>query len=88
MDDIGYLSISIIKNISSISINISDSGSGIEKKDLENIFTPFFTTKQSGNGLGLPQAYKIILAHQGSIDVRSIVNKGTTFTITLPNERK
>ncbi|KKL99555.1 hypothetical protein LCGC14_1813260 [marine sediment metagenome] len=88
MDDRGYLSISIIKNISSISINISDTGIGIEKKDLENIFTPFFTTKQSGNGLGLPQAYKIISAHLGTIDVRSIINKGTTFTITLPNERK
>jgi len=88
MDDKGYLSISIFKNISSISINISDTGEGIEKKDLENIFTPFFTTKQRGNGLGLPQAFKIISAHLGSLDVRSILNKGTTFTITLPNERK
>ena len=88
MDEGGYLSISILKNISSISINISDTGEGIEKKDLDNIFTPFFTTKQRGNGLGLPQAYKIILAHLGLLEVRSIVNKGTTFTITLPNERK
>ncbi|NGX49653.1 MAG: hypothetical protein K940chlam5_01252, partial [Candidatus Anoxychlamydiales bacterium] len=88
MDDRGYLSISIIKNISSISINISDTGEGIEKKDLDNIFTPFFTTKQRGNGLGLPQAHKIISAHSGILEVRSILNKGTTFTITLPNVRK
>ncbi|NGX52406.1 MAG: Sensor protein ZraS [Candidatus Anoxychlamydiales bacterium] len=88
MNDGGYLSISILKNISSISINISDTGEGIEKNDLDNIFTPFFTTKQRGNGLGLPQAYKIISAHLGTLDVRSILNKGTTFTITLPHERK
>ncbi|NGX34146.1 MAG: Sensor protein ZraS [Candidatus Anoxychlamydiales bacterium] len=88
MDESGYLSISIFKNISTISINISDTGRGIEKKDLENIFTPFFTTKQRGNGLGLPEAHKIISAHLGSLEVRSLINKGSTFTITLPNERK
>lgn len=88
MDDKGFLTISLTKNISSISISISDTGLGIEKKDMENIFTPFFTTKQRGNGLGLSQAHKIVTAHFGSIDVRSTINKGTTFTITLANERK
>jgi len=84
----GYLSITILKNISSVTISISDTGCGIEEKNLENIFTPFFTTKRKGNGLGLCQAHKIISAHLGTIDVRSTLNKGTTFTITLPNERR
>lgn len=84
MDDTGELNISVIKNNNSCLISITDNGEGIEEKDLENIFSPFFTTKQNGNGLGLTQANKIIQAHFGHLEVRSQLNKGTTFTITLP----
>jgi len=68
-------------------ISITDKGRGIEEEDMEKIFSPFFTTKTSGNGLGLSEVYKIIQAHFGSIDVRSQKGIGSTFTITLPLKR-
>ncbi len=87
MDDIGTITISIIKNQNHLSLSITDTGLGIEEKDLENIFSPFFTTKQKGNGLGLSEAYKIIQAHFGHLDVRSLKDQGTTFTINIPIKR-
>ncbi len=83
----GKITISLIKNNDSCVINISDTGIGINKEDLENIFSPFFTTKEEGNGLGLAETYKIIQAHLGTIDVRSHKDVGTTFTLTLPLKR-
>lgn len=79
----GAVVISVMQFNESCIINISDTGSGIENSDLENIFTPFFTTKEKGTGLGLPEAYKIIQEHKGNIEVRSQKNFGTTFTISL-----
>ncbi len=87
MDGIGVLSISIYQNNLGCMIVVADTGEGIDEKDIENIFSPFFTTKQRGNGLGLSEAYKIIQAHFGSIDVRSVMNKGSTFSIYLPIKR-
>ncbi len=51
---------------------------------LRRIFHPFFTTKESGTGLGVPTAQKVIDAHGGSLDVRSEAGRGTTFVVTLP----
>ncbi|NGX28800.1 MAG: Sensor protein ZraS [Candidatus Anoxychlamydiales bacterium] len=87
MDEKGFLSISVIKNNYQCIIEIADTGAGIDQVDLENIFSPFFTTKRNGNGLGLSQAYKIIQAHFGTIEVRSKLYQGTTFTIILPIKR-
>jgi len=67
-------------------IEIKDYGCGISEENLNNIFTPFFSTRPSGNGLGLPLAGKIIDMHRGSISVNSKVGQGTKFTITLPIE--
>jgi two-component system NtrC family sensor kinase len=70
----------------SVKILISDTGKGIEEKDLPHIFEPFFTTKEpgQGTGLGLPIAYGIIRKHNGSIDAESEPGKGTTFIVSLP----
>ncbi len=87
MEERGTLTISLLKNNEQFQIEVSDTGYGIEKKDLENIFSPFFTTKQYGNGLGLAETYKIIQAHFGTINVRSETTKGTTFSINLPFKR-
>lgn len=81
--DNGLITISILKNNNTCMISISDTGRGIAETDIEKIFSPFFTTKERGNGLGLPEAYKIIQAHLGSIDVRSTLFSGTTFTINI-----
>ena len=69
-----------------VRLTVSDSGHGIEKKNLSKIFDPFFTTKPSGEGtgLGLSVSYGIIKSHGGHILVDSVLGKGTAFTVTLP----
>ena len=67
-----------------VEITISDSGVGIPESFLPDIFDPYFTTKQTGSGLGLSICYSIIKNHAGIIDVKSEIAHGTTFTITIP----
>ena len=67
-----------------IKIDIKDQGKGICNKNLQNIFDPYFTTKQTGNGLGLAMVHSIIKRHDGYISVQSEEAKGTTFQIYLP----
>ncbi|MBI5233870.1 MAG: PAS domain-containing protein [Deltaproteobacteria bacterium] len=70
-----------------VKTTISDTGQGIPEKDLSQIFDPFFTTKPagSGTGLGLYVVYRIVTKYRGTIDVESMVNEGTTFTIQFPS---
>ena len=65
-------------------ISFDDSGKGIEEKDFENIFNPFFTTKEEGTGLGLAICYGIINRHEGEIRAISVSGKGTTILVKLP----
>lgn len=69
-------------------ISVTDKGSGIDEKELENIFQPFYRIQQPGNakgfGLGLPLASRIIKLHKGDVKVASVKGSGTTFTIRLP----
>lgn len=67
-------------------LEIKDTGCGIRPKDLENIFNPFFTTKEDGEGtgLGLAVVNKIVNEHGGFITVDSVINKGTVFTVYFP----
>ena len=67
-----------------IVIRVSDTGKGISKDKIKNIFDPFFTSKVRGPGLGLTFTRKIIREHRGTVSVESEPGKGTTFTITLP----
>ena len=67
-----------------VQITVQDEGVGIEPKNLDKIFDPYFTTKQKGSGLGLAITHSIISKHKGRITVDSQVNKGTIFTIYLP----
>ncbi len=71
-------------------VKIQDNGIGIRSKDIHKIFDPFFTTKPvgEGTGLGLSICHRIVTEHRGTIDVDSTPGKGTTFTISLPIERK
>lgn len=72
-----------------VMIQVIDTGSGIDPKDLPRIFEPFYTTKAvgDGTGLGLSISYGIIQRHHGSLDVDSELGKGTTFSIYLPSEK-
>ena len=67
-----------------LEIEIADTGSGIPARSLAQVFDPFFSTKVSGSGLGLPVTRRIIEDHGGRIDVKSLEGEGTTFTFQLP----
>jgi len=71
---------------SSVHLVVADTGAGMTEEVLEQIFVPFFTTKDvgQGTGLGLPVIHGIVTAHGGSIDVESSVGHGTRFEIRLP----
>jgi two-component system, NtrC family, sensor kinase len=72
-----------------IIITLADTGSGIPEVNISRIFDPFFTTKPvgKGTGLGLSICYGIVQKMGGQIDVKSVINKGTTFTIKIPVEK-
>lgn len=84
MPDGGKITLGLEQENETCSIIITDTGIGIAPENLEKIFSPFFTTKQQGNGLGLSEVHKVILAHGGVIDVSSQLGKGTQFSIHLP----
>ncbi|MDA8414232.1 MAG: ATP-binding protein [Desulfobacteraceae bacterium] len=67
-----------------VTIDVADTGPGIPPQILEKIFTPFFTTKAQGTGLGLPICSKLVHLHNGDIRVTSDDRNGTVFTIELP----
>jgi two-component system, sporulation sensor kinase E len=71
-----------------IRISLCDTGVGISKEDLAKIFEPYFTTRETGTGLGLTQVYKIIREHQGEITVDSSPETGAEFRIILPVPQK
>ncbi len=65
-------------------VRVSDNGPGIAPQDHDRIFTPFFTTKPDGIGLGLALVQKIVVGHNGEVDVESQPELGTTFTLKIP----
>ncbi len=69
-------------------ITVRDHGSGMDKETLERLFTPFFTTKKGGNGLGMSIAKKIIEAHDATIRIESEQGKGTEATLVVSYEDK
>ncbi|MEJ2431236.1 MAG: PAS domain S-box protein [Deltaproteobacteria bacterium] len=71
-----------------VRIAIKDQGGGIPAKDQENIFDPYFTTKEEGSGLGLSITFSIVKRHGGTITVESMLGKGSTFSILLPASKK
>ena len=71
---------------SQVRVLVEDTGHGIPPHVISKIFFPFFTTKTHGTGLGLSLVQKIMLAHNGRIEVQSTEGKGTRFTVTLPKK--
>jgi len=76
-------------DLRSVSIEVSDNGVGIQPSDMNKVFEPYFTTKHKssihqGTGLGLPITYQHVQDHRGTIELKSKVNEGTTFLITIP----
>ncbi len=87
MPEGGTLSITTLKieneDNKIIEIAIQDTGIGINKQDIKNIFKPFFTTREKGIGLGLSICQRIIKKHGGHLEVKSYPGQGTTFHIRL-----
>jgi signal transduction histidine kinase len=77
----GDLDIMVEENSTSVVVHVKDNGRGINSKDLEKIFNPFFTTKDTGTGLGLTIASQIMQAHDGYIKASSEEDKGSTFSL-------
>ena len=70
-----------------VEIKVTDDGCGIEEKDLNKVFEPFFTNKDRGTGLGLAIVNRIVDGYGGNTVIQSKVNEGTTITVLLPAER-
>ena len=67
-----------------VTLTVTDSGNGIREEDLERVFSPFFTTKERGTGLGLAVAAKIVEGHAGTLKAESKLGVGSAFHIRLP----
>lgn len=80
----GEITLSAQRDEERIVLEVADQGAGIPEEELDRIFDPFYTTKQTGTGLGLSVAYQIAEQHHGTITVRRNPNKGMTFSIWLP----
>jgi two-component system nitrogen regulation sensor histidine kinase GlnL len=88
MDHDGVLTIEVLPGDPGgpprVQARVSDSGPGIAPEAADQIWRPFFTTKQGGTGLGLPISKRIVNAHNGAIAVQSFPGSGTIFTVALP----
>ncbi len=88
MPEKGTLEITSCQRAGKVEIAFADTGVGIPDEVLPKIFSPLFTTKAQGMGFGLAICKRIVESHGGTITVKTAVNKGTTFTITLPIKPK
>ncbi|MEW6095395.1 MAG: ATP-binding protein [bacterium] len=84
LGDEGEIKIKSSANPQFLKIEFQDTGMGMDEETIKKIFTPYFSTKSHGMGLGLPIVDKIIHEHRGKIEVKSQPDKGTTFIILLP----
>lgn len=84
----GKIIVTTEKDSDSVTMSVYDNGSGISSENLAKIFDPYFTTKDSGSGIGLTLVYKIIKGHDGDISVNSRVGSGTLFKIRFPRIEK
>ncbi len=84
MPEGGALKITVAPHDAALRFEFRDTGGGIEANPIEQIFEPYYSTKETGIGLGLPLTKKLIEDHGGAINVSSKVGQGTTFIVTLP----
>ena len=80
----GEITITTRREASEVILEIADTGCGIPAKDLERIFAPFFSSKPSGTGLGLPVARRIVESHHGRLELSSLPDQGTVACLRLP----
>lgn len=88
MEDNGKLEIDVLDGAGgkSLDIRVTDNGCGIDKKNMDEIFDPYFTTRPDGTGLGLSIVYRIVENLQGEIRVKTELGKGSCFIVSLPGK--
>ena len=79
----GTMKVSTKNTNESVEVNFEDAGIGINKENMKKLFTPFFTTKAQGMGVGLAICKRFVESHNGSIRVESEEGKGSIFTVVL-----
>ena len=84
----GELEFGVLRRDDTVVFSVTDEGEGIPAADLDKIFDPFFTKKESGTGLGLSVAHQILAQHGGTIEARRNPGKGMTFQAALPVRRR
>ena len=84
MENVGRLKVSSKKTKGFVEVSFRDTGTGISRESMNKLFTPFFSTKAKGMGMGLPICARFVEIHGGSIEAASEEGKGTTFTVKLP----
>jgi signal transduction histidine kinase len=84
----GRIVVSAAKEQATLKIRVRDQGTGIPKEMVDSIYDPFFTTKETGTGLGLPIAYQVIEQHGGELILEENSEQGACFAITIPAEGK
>jgi two-component system sensor histidine kinase HydH len=67
-----------------VAVTVEDTGVGIKPEYLNRIFDLYFTTKTRGSGIGLSMVYRTVQLHDGEVEVQSVVGRGTTFRLLLP----
>jgi PAS domain S-box-containing protein len=87
MPEGGNLSISLRNSGGAVAVAVVDSGVGIESQNLSEVFTPFFTSKTTGAGMGLSKAHLLVEEHNGVVDISSTPERGTTVQVVLPIDR-
>jgi signal transduction histidine kinase len=80
----GTLTITTLTTLDAVEFLFQDTGVGISPEAMSKLWTPLFTTKTKGMGLGLPICKRIVEAHSGKITVESQLGKGTVFKVALP----
>ena len=86
ISDHGTLQVSTTSRTGRVQIAVRDDGEGVREEDLPRVFDPYFTTKSSGSGLGLPLSKMIIEQHEGTILIESRLGEGSVVTVSLPAE--
>jgi signal transduction histidine kinase len=88
MPDGGALTVGTWGESRQVRLRVTDTGKGMTKQQLQQVFTPFFTTKSKGTGLGLTLVQQIVSEHGGHVECESEQGKGSTFTVVLPLTEK
>jgi PAS domain S-box-containing protein len=81
----GQVKVATYKEDNEIILEVSDTGYGIPEQDVDNVFRPFFSTKEKGFGMGLPLVKQIITEHLGVLNVKSAPDRGTIFKVVFPD---